>query len=150
MKDESKTPEIKYPWHEAPEWAKYAATDENGERYWFESHPERERRKWDSIGGRVELIGDGIGWKESLQERPPAPKSVLDWLSQAKDEGYEWADGAIECYSEEESSELVKVYGEPNSYSSALQCAFRWCNAKTKKSAFQWFEVHNSLLNQGK
>ena len=149
MKDESKTPEFQYPWHEAPEWAKYAATDKDGEAYWYEELPNRISSEW-SCGFRNELIMKVINWQESLQERPPAPKSVLDWLSQAKDEGYEWADGAIECYNEDESSELVKVYGEPNSYSSALQCAFRWCNAKTKKSAFQWVEVHDSLLNQGK
>lgn len=62
---------FEYPWDEAPEWARWAATDEQGLRFWFESeptaHPEHGTFWSDEYH---EAIGDIENWQNSLQERP--------------------------------------------------------------------------------
>lgn len=77
MKDE----QINYPWEDAPDWADYAAIDQNGRAFWYEGRvfilidifePE-ERLVWES--GKYARIVDwtppeDVDWKESLQKRP--------------------------------------------------------------------------------
>lgn len=59
-----------YPWHKAPERAKYAATDSNGARYWFECKPVLKGRDWYATFGACELIELDTDWKQTLQTRP--------------------------------------------------------------------------------
>jgi len=35
-----------YPWHKAPEWAKFAATDMDGQMWWFEKRPKIHGAEW--------------------------------------------------------------------------------------------------------
>ena len=63
---------------ECPDWAQYAAVDEDGQAYWCSSKPERVGSDWVDFYGRIRLIRDGdnalifdaTGWKHSLIERP--------------------------------------------------------------------------------
>jgi hypothetical protein len=56
-------------WTNAPEWAKYAAQDANGEVYYFEEEPEVMDDVWIS-SARCEMAElCGINWKESLAKR---------------------------------------------------------------------------------
>jgi hypothetical protein len=71
MKEQQQT---KYPWHLAPDWAMWAATDEDGEAEWYEKEPEQSwtfwavrRSKLESIGYFPELRAD---WQNSLEKRP--------------------------------------------------------------------------------
>ena len=70
----------KYPWHLAPEWAMWAATDKNGDRTFFEGEKEPSINwlfpdEWlpGAILKRAKEI-DNIGpcenWKDSLEKRP--------------------------------------------------------------------------------
>ena len=60
--------ESRYPWHEAPEWARYAATDEDGKRWWYEEEPYLEDFDWVESEGNVSEIEND--WENSLEERP--------------------------------------------------------------------------------
>lgn len=48
----------KYPWDQAPEWAKFAATDEDGTKVWYEILPiwNPRRGEWDPLSGRWEIF----------------------------------------------------------------------------------------------
>lgn len=63
----------RYPWHEAPEWAKYAATDRDGQMWWFEERPKLHGAEWahgfDNC--RVEQINlECPEFAETLETRP--------------------------------------------------------------------------------
>ena len=68
--------QINYPWHLAPDWAEYAAIDQNGFAFWFEEKPFILIEKilvWES--GKCARIVDwaipeNIYWTKSLQKRP--------------------------------------------------------------------------------
>lgn len=69
--------DINYPWDEAPTWAQYAATDENGDAYWYENKPilRYSATMWGGVlDGRNCFITNyhsvKFHWKESLQKRP--------------------------------------------------------------------------------
>ena len=59
---------MKYDWSKAPEWARYAATDEDGTTWWFENEPVEIDYGWDSNGGRWQVVS--IDWRDSLEARP--------------------------------------------------------------------------------
>lgn len=65
-------PPSRYPWDTAPEWAMWAATNENGERLWYLSEPYRRDTCWDYYGQarRMEDTGPDPDWRNSLEARP--------------------------------------------------------------------------------
>lgn len=64
-------PKHRYPWERAPNWAICAATDENGERYWYERTPFAESEWFSGTDGRYAPICENApDWKESLELRP--------------------------------------------------------------------------------
>lgn len=77
MKDE----QINYPWHLAPDWAEYAAVDENGDAYWYENKPIR-RYSATVWGGVLDGAFCNIpnykseisDWTKSLEKRPDGKK----------------------------------------------------------------------------
>lgn len=68
--------EFTYPWHEAPEWAEWAATDKGGNIWWYQARPEiateSEWRLRNSLFSSLfsHNIGKCANWKNSLQKRP--------------------------------------------------------------------------------
>lgn len=70
----NKEQESKYPWHEAPEWAMWAATDEDGEANWIELEPIKSDRAWINFMGYISGIGYfpelAKDWQNSLEKRP--------------------------------------------------------------------------------
>lgn len=58
----------RYPWHEAPDWATCAATDENGDAYWFGArlYTRAYTGDYEQIPGQF----DATDWRESLEMRP--------------------------------------------------------------------------------
>ena len=62
---------------ECPDWAQWAAVDEDGEAYWYSAKPSRAGGDWVDYG-RIRLIRDGdnpvifdaTDWQHSLIERP--------------------------------------------------------------------------------
>jgi hypothetical protein len=60
-----------YPWHLAPKWAKYAATDYDGKRWFFEKKPHCNNFEWRISGGKyAEICNPFDGFAETLEERP--------------------------------------------------------------------------------
>lgn len=67
-----------------PDWAQYAAVDADGKAYWYSAKPERARRDWIDLSGRIYLIQDvdnafifdATNWKHSLIERPEKVREV--------------------------------------------------------------------------
>jgi hypothetical protein len=67
--------QINYPWEDAPDWAEYAAIDQNGRAFWYEGKPKLMYTIWAVSFGDVKLISFGNlkknkNWKLSLQKRP--------------------------------------------------------------------------------
>lgn len=61
----------RYPWHIAPLWAQYAATDFDGVRRWFEDEPFCMVGRWYVNTGECETIEDLMfDYRDSLQARP--------------------------------------------------------------------------------
>jgi hypothetical protein len=75
-------------WSQAPDWARFAAMDEDGEWYWYGLKPRtcEDADCWFG-GGRLDYYketGCWVGWRSSLVERPePAVEEVvepeIDW-----------------------------------------------------------------------
>jgi hypothetical protein len=61
---------MNYPWDQAPEWARYAAMDADGECYWFRDKPKISHDVWVSNYPALFIETRGPGWKESLEKRP--------------------------------------------------------------------------------
>jgi hypothetical protein len=67
---------IKYPWHLAPDWAMWAATDEDGWGYWFELEPRcstYDESVWYGPGDNLEICYFPelrADWQNSLEKRP--------------------------------------------------------------------------------
>jgi hypothetical protein len=64
----------RYPWKDAPEWAKLAATNADGQRLWY-GGPEVYQREtyWDYYGraSRMPDLGKPCpDWRDSLEQRP--------------------------------------------------------------------------------
>ena len=66
-------------------------------------------------------------------------KTVLEWLKDAKLNGYEWADAAIK------NNDNPEVY--TSSLSKALQSAFVWADSPEKRE--YWFEIDQGLRGGG-
>lgn len=57
-------------WANAPEWAKWLAMDKDGEWYWFEEKPVREKCTWQCDLGKCKITESvRLDWRESLEER---------------------------------------------------------------------------------
>lgn len=61
--------QTRYPWHSAPEWADYAATDYSGASWWFEFNPVPLAIDW-VRHGRYEPIEPCDDFKQSVESRP--------------------------------------------------------------------------------
>lgn len=61
---------MKPDWSEAPEWAKFAAADVDGEWYWYERKPKIYENKFWEARGRVNQISNLIGFESTLEPRP--------------------------------------------------------------------------------
>lgn len=81
--DASGTPFERFslPWHEAPEWAQWAAMDGNGSWWWYSNRPQAESNDgdayWSCMGDRNcrALLFKSSGlpspdWRDSLASRP--------------------------------------------------------------------------------
>lgn len=64
--------ESRYPWHEAPDWAMWAATDSDGYKAFYENEPNGHSYSWSRNGGNVFSIpSDGVEeWRKSIEKRP--------------------------------------------------------------------------------
>lgn len=71
----------KYPWDFAPKWAEYAATDQNGDAWWYSERPNKYDVDWWSI--RFGCLPEPVqarffchdsphaaDWQNSLEKRP--------------------------------------------------------------------------------
>ncbi len=63
---------VKLPWDEAPEWAQWAAMDEDGNWYWYEAEPELRDTTW--VNGpltshRRLKFPPCTNWRESKRRR---------------------------------------------------------------------------------
>lgn len=57
-------------WTQAPEWAKFAAMDEDGAWWWYEVEPVRGRTTWiNHSRGNAQIAGE-TRWTETKQARP--------------------------------------------------------------------------------
>ena len=68
-----------YDWSKAPEWARYCATDECGDVWWYASKPviddDDDYDVWDLYRGRAEYSKESVmlrnvPWDQSLEQRP--------------------------------------------------------------------------------
>lgn len=59
------------PFECAPDWARFRATDEGGEIWFFESQPHDSNNSWIRIGGSRVQCKYVANWRESLIERKP-------------------------------------------------------------------------------
>lgn len=60
---------MKIDWDSAPEWANYAAMDEDGDWFWFENEPRHSRAVW-YAEGKCKFIGNpATNWEETLTKR---------------------------------------------------------------------------------
>jgi hypothetical protein len=66
--------ETKYDWSIAPDWAQWAATDRDGDMYWYGNKPNIGIRCWLNVdpGGCIffDSIPECKDWKDSLEARP--------------------------------------------------------------------------------
>jgi hypothetical protein len=73
--------EINYPWDWAPDWAKFAVTDDNGNGFWCDTEPVIVEGEWVihknarclKIGKHNNLPSDFMPWA-SLEKRPEKEK----------------------------------------------------------------------------
>ena len=71
-------------------------------------------------------------------------KSVIEWLLEAKENDYHWADAAIEnC----KNDDLYAGNEDASSLSEALGGAFRW--GKTKEGLGYWAKKCDELIEKG-
>lgn len=91
-------------WSDAPDWAEYAAQDEDGEWWWYEEEPRHAGALWDNLPAtkidRVRgVFPPNSNWRDTLQTRPrfePAASGVrwdlipamYNWI--AKDKNIGW------------------------------------------------------------
>ena len=62
-------------------------------------------------------------------------KTILEWLQQAKADGYEWADAAIEnCKNGKKDAQTLRA---------AIMYAFTW--DETPQGAEYWHKIYKSL-----
>jgi hypothetical protein len=71
----SKEQQHKYPWHLAPDWAMWGATDEDGSEYFYEKVPYIQGAYWKKEIGSLAVFfitpnPEPIDWQNSLEKRP--------------------------------------------------------------------------------
>lgn len=61
-----------YPWHLAPDWARFAAKDRDGFWHWYEVEPRATCDSWTSARGSMQFFDFAldIDWDKSLEARP--------------------------------------------------------------------------------
>jgi hypothetical protein len=66
-----------YPWHSAPQWANYAATEHDGTSYWYSEKPDKHRVLgfWFCQGEYISVAinpqpGITTHWEYTLEQRP--------------------------------------------------------------------------------
>ena len=65
------TTKFEYPWEQAPDWANWAATDEDGRRWWYEYEPHTGDSCLYALSGKEELIDmPSYDFSQSKQSRP--------------------------------------------------------------------------------
>ena len=74
---EGDKPKTRYDWSEAPEWAQWAATDKNGNMFWFDTMPQIVAgttifNNGDGRALKIDNIGMCEDWATSREERPNA------------------------------------------------------------------------------
>jgi hypothetical protein len=84
MTDSPRPDALRYPWADAPVWAMYAATDEDGASWWFQLNPETAIGYWRLPDVRAEKIAKAgrkcPNWRDSLEARPlPASEAPVAW-----------------------------------------------------------------------
>lgn len=62
-----KNKSTKYDWSKAPEWAKYAATDNSGEAHWFDIKPTAFAGYWSHPSARKAIIK--MPYQDTLESR---------------------------------------------------------------------------------
>ena len=72
-------------------------------------------------------------------------KTILEWLEQAKKEGYEWADAAI---ANEQDQSIAVNFEMADSYSDAIVMGFSW--NQTPQGVDFWLSVATELQEKGK
>lgn len=68
------------PWHEAPDWAHWAAMDRRGGWFWYEEEPLDEDGYFTATAGRIAQFTHcpyPSHWRFSLQRRPDYVASVF-------------------------------------------------------------------------
>ena len=65
--------ETRYDWSIAPEWAQWAATDKDGEMYWYDKKPLTGGISWinNHVSVSFDIAPECKDWKDSLEARPP-------------------------------------------------------------------------------
>lgn len=65
-----------YDWNEVPEWVQWAATDEDGDLYWYSHKPVEDSRGWHNENGKQVFVRTihVDDWTQSLEKRPEAKK----------------------------------------------------------------------------
>jgi len=64
--------ESRYPWKDAPSYAKYAAIDSNGKGWWYTSRPQIFQTRFCGMGEfiGISMLREGEDWRTTLEERP--------------------------------------------------------------------------------
>jgi hypothetical protein len=66
------------PWDNAPEWARWRATDETGWTYWYEYEPIMGQDGWYILRGQSKL-DSRPEWQASKEGRPADDHSKVSW-----------------------------------------------------------------------
>ena len=61
---------MKPDWKDAPEWAQYAAMDDDGTWWWYELRPSPQTHSWEGVGKHDSIVLRFSNWQDTLEERP--------------------------------------------------------------------------------
>lgn len=76
-----------------------------------------------------------------MQQEAQQEKTVLEWLKICRDEGYDWADKAIEyCMQQGCENKIVQTRSE------AILYGFKW--SYTDMGDDRWNAIHNNLIEK--
>lgn len=77
-----------------------------------------------------------------MQQEVQQEKTILEWLKICRDEGYDWADKAIEYCMQDGSENKIAL-----SRSRAIGIGFSW--VLTDMGRDGWSKVYNDLIKKG-
>lgn len=84
--------------------------------------------------------------ESGLTTKKISMKSILEWLEEAKEQGYEWADAAIKNYNyDSDKTTYPHQLDNPKSLAEALRGAFDW--EKSPEGHKYWKKIHYGLEN---